>query len=116
MPVVYHRDVASEAFNGGATYQTLVGDERGSTPIRWHPDLATGLQDAASFPSLHGDDHGPRRPGGGLDAGCPRSRSVRARRYAGAEAQRAALVSGHRRSAAEDLRHSRIAAPDRERP
>jgi quercetin dioxygenase-like cupin family protein len=34
MPVVYLRDVASEAFKGGATYQTLVGDERGSTPIR----------------------------------------------------------------------------------
>jgi quercetin dioxygenase-like cupin family protein len=34
MPVVYHSDVAAEPFKGGATYQTLVGDEQGSTPIR----------------------------------------------------------------------------------
>ena len=34
MPVVYHGDVASEPFKGGATYQTLVGDAQGSTPIR----------------------------------------------------------------------------------
>src|SRR5215510_14569886 len=34
MPVVYHSDVVSEPFKGGATYQTLVGDEHGSTPIR----------------------------------------------------------------------------------
>ena len=34
MPVVHHSDVAGEPFKGGATYQTLVGDERGSTPIR----------------------------------------------------------------------------------
>jgi quercetin dioxygenase-like cupin family protein len=34
MPVVVHRDVRPEAFKSGATYQTLVGDEAGSTPIR----------------------------------------------------------------------------------
>jgi quercetin dioxygenase-like cupin family protein len=34
MPIVYHKDVATEPFKGGATYQTLVGDEQGSTPIR----------------------------------------------------------------------------------
>ena len=34
MPVVYHRDVRIEAFQGGATYQTLVGDPQGGTPIR----------------------------------------------------------------------------------
>jgi quercetin dioxygenase-like cupin family protein len=34
MPVVYHDDVASEPFKGGATYQTLVGDAQGSTAIR----------------------------------------------------------------------------------
>lgn len=34
MPVVYHQDVASETFTGGATYQTLVGDAAGSTPVR----------------------------------------------------------------------------------
>lgn len=34
MPVVYHSEVASEPFKGGASYQTLVGDEEGSTPIR----------------------------------------------------------------------------------
>src|SRR5262249_30617587 len=34
MPVVHHRHVVPEPFKGGATYQTLVGDERGSTPIR----------------------------------------------------------------------------------
>ncbi len=34
MPVVYHGDVAAEPFKGGATYQALVGDEQGSTPIR----------------------------------------------------------------------------------
>jgi quercetin dioxygenase-like cupin family protein len=34
MPVIYHEDVPGEPFRGGATYQTLVGDEQGTTPIR----------------------------------------------------------------------------------
>jgi quercetin dioxygenase-like cupin family protein len=34
MPIVYHSHVATEPFKGGATYQTLVGDAQGSTPIR----------------------------------------------------------------------------------
>jgi quercetin dioxygenase-like cupin family protein len=34
MPVVEHANVPSEPFKGGATYQTLVGDEQGSTPVR----------------------------------------------------------------------------------
>ena len=34
MPVVQHAEVADEPFKGGATYQTLVGDADGSTPVR----------------------------------------------------------------------------------
>jgi quercetin dioxygenase-like cupin family protein len=34
VPVVHHNDVPREAFRTGMTYQTLVGDERGSTPVR----------------------------------------------------------------------------------
>jgi quercetin dioxygenase-like cupin family protein len=34
MPVVKLADVAREPFNGGASYQTIVGDHVGSTPIR----------------------------------------------------------------------------------
>ena len=34
MPVISHTAVAREAFRGGAEYQTLVGDNAGSTPIR----------------------------------------------------------------------------------
>ena len=34
MPVVYHQTIPSEPFRGGATYQTVVGDEQGSTPVR----------------------------------------------------------------------------------
>jgi mannose-6-phosphate isomerase-like protein (cupin superfamily) len=34
MPVVYHQNVPSEPFRGGATYQTVVGDDQGSTPVR----------------------------------------------------------------------------------
>ena len=34
MPIVYHQDVPCEPFPGGATYQTLVGDDAGSTPVR----------------------------------------------------------------------------------
>lgn len=34
MPVVIHANVPGEPFSGGATYQTLVGDQQGSTPIR----------------------------------------------------------------------------------
>lgn len=34
MPIVFHDDVSKENFPGGATYQTLVGDEAGSTPVR----------------------------------------------------------------------------------
>ena len=34
MPVVVHANVPDEAFKGGATYQTLVGDPAGSTPVR----------------------------------------------------------------------------------
>ena len=33
MPVIQHADVPLEPFKGGATYQTLVGDQHGSTPI-----------------------------------------------------------------------------------
>ena len=32
--IVYHKDVPTEPFPGGATYQTLVGDAAGSTPVR----------------------------------------------------------------------------------
>ena len=34
MPVVRHSDVPGLPMKGGATYQTLIGDEQGSTPIR----------------------------------------------------------------------------------
>lgn len=34
MAVIQHESVAHESFTGGATYQTLVGDAQGSTPIR----------------------------------------------------------------------------------
>jgi quercetin dioxygenase-like cupin family protein len=34
MPVVHHEAVPQELFTGGATYQTLVGDAQGSTPVR----------------------------------------------------------------------------------
>lgn len=34
MPVVRHQEVAPEPFRGGASYQTLVGDNDGSTPVR----------------------------------------------------------------------------------
>ena len=34
MPIVRHDQVAREPFRGGATYQTLVGDAEGSTPVR----------------------------------------------------------------------------------
>jgi len=32
--VVHHEDVPQETLRAGMTYQTLVGDERGSTPVR----------------------------------------------------------------------------------
>lgn len=34
MPVIRHEGVPHESFTGGATYQTLVGDAQGSTPVR----------------------------------------------------------------------------------
>ncbi len=34
MPIVHLSEVAHEAFKGGATYQTIIGDQQGSTPIR----------------------------------------------------------------------------------
>ena len=34
MAVVQHAQVTHEPFRGGATYQTLVGDAQGSTPVR----------------------------------------------------------------------------------
>ena len=34
MPLIHHEDVLHEPFTGGATYQTLVGDAQGSTPVR----------------------------------------------------------------------------------
>jgi len=34
MPVVNVSDLPSQTFKGGATYQTVVGDDDGSTPIR----------------------------------------------------------------------------------
>ena len=34
MPIIRLEDVPEEAFAGGATYQTIVGDEAGSTPVR----------------------------------------------------------------------------------
>lgn len=34
MPVVEHANVPREPFKGDATYQTIVGDAQGSTPIR----------------------------------------------------------------------------------
>ena len=34
MPIIDVNDVAKQPFPGGAPYQTLVGDEAGSTPVR----------------------------------------------------------------------------------
>lgn len=34
MPVIRHDTIPLEDFSGGATYQTLVGDDQGSTPVR----------------------------------------------------------------------------------
>lgn len=34
MPVIRVDEVPSEEFSGGATYQTIVGDAAGSTPVR----------------------------------------------------------------------------------
>ncbi len=34
MPIIRLRDVPKEPFPDGATYQTIVGDEAGSTPVR----------------------------------------------------------------------------------
>lgn len=34
MPIVELDDVAPEPFKGGATYQTIVGDNEGTTPVR----------------------------------------------------------------------------------
>ena len=34
MPVIYLADVPYETFRDGVTYQTLVGDDQGSTPVR----------------------------------------------------------------------------------
>ncbi len=34
MPVIVHEDVPFDPFRTDATYQTVVGDERGSTPLR----------------------------------------------------------------------------------
>lgn len=34
MPFIDHEKVPPESFSGGATYQTLVGDAQGSTPMR----------------------------------------------------------------------------------
>ena len=34
MPIVYHNNVPRHMFPGGATYQTIVGDDAGSTPVR----------------------------------------------------------------------------------
>ena len=34
MPIVRLDDVAKEPFSQGATYQTIVGDDAGSTPVR----------------------------------------------------------------------------------
>ena len=34
MPVIELEDIAREPFKGGAVYQTIVGDQEGSTPVR----------------------------------------------------------------------------------
>jgi len=34
MPIVVHDDVPFDPFRSGATYQTVVGDAQGSTPLR----------------------------------------------------------------------------------
>ena len=33
MPIVYHEEIETEKFDGGATYKTIVGDASGSLPI-----------------------------------------------------------------------------------
>ncbi|MDP6688650.1 MAG: cupin domain-containing protein [Alphaproteobacteria bacterium] len=34
MPIIDIKDVPKQPFPGGATYQTIVGDDEGSTPVR----------------------------------------------------------------------------------
>ena len=94
MPIVYHKDVPAEPFSGGATYQTLVGDQEGSTPVR------VGIQ--VSPPGYkHADAFTPLPRGGNDSGGDWRGMDRRARRhYAdrprhddGISTQCAALVS-----------------------
>lgn len=49
MPVISLEDVPLEQFHDGATYQTIVGDDEGSTPVR------LGLQ--VSPPGFSTGDH-----------------------------------------------------------
>lgn len=34
MPVIFHADIPPQVLRAGMTYQTLVGDDQGSTPVR----------------------------------------------------------------------------------
>ena len=34
MPIIHLNDISKESFANGATYQTIVGDDDGSTPVR----------------------------------------------------------------------------------
>ena len=41
MPIVDLKDVPKQQFPNGATYQTVVGDEAGSTPVRVGVQIST---------------------------------------------------------------------------
>ncbi len=80
MPVVHHSNVTAEPFKGGATYQTLIGDEQGSMPIR------VGIQTSPPGykTAVHSHpDHRAGRRGRGLDPGKRRTRPIKAWRDAG---------------------------------
>ena len=67
MPVVELENVPLEPFKGGATYQTIVGDQAGSTPIRVGIQTSPpGYKNSTSLASLYGDRDGARGRGRSL--------------------------------------------------
>ena len=103
MPIVVHSKVAPEPFKGGATYQTLVGDEKGSTPIRVGiqtspPGYRTPLHSHPYLETITGLEGRA-----GIAAGARAAREARAGRDARPRAEPAPLVPRHRRCAAQDV-------------
>jgi len=113
MAIIKLDDVSKQSFPNGATYQTIVGDEDGSTPVR----IGVQVSPPGYSTGTHAHPYGGGECSGGhrycLDGRCRGNGGDRPRHDPGDAAERQARFSRDRVGTAQDLWRACVFGKDR---